>query len=200
MRLTKKLEARVLATLRETPDACIAFPPEAYRDDGSITIIRDGLTYRLHRYLEWKLTGTKLDSRMYLIPGGCRTDGCMNPNHRIRTRQPASGHPRPTCPRGHPYEGNTVADKHRRCATCKEEYNARRRKGTRRAGYCKHGHKLTPGNCYLWRDVSGREHRRCKRCTLATTRARRAKPNGEQHGNSTRESDRRDREAQDRLV
>lgn len=173
MRFTQKLESEVLSTLRRQPDACITFPENMYRADGSIMIHRRNRSFRLHRYLSEQL-GHPVERGVYLHPN-CSTSGCMNPAHRLESRRSSLGRNATQCPNGHKYSaGNTLPKGRYRCRTCRDLRNARRRTGPRGGGYCGKGlHPLTPSNVYTSEDVRGRVHRRCKQCTLERMRERR---------------------------
>lgn len=161
----------VIQTLRNNPSLCITFAADVYRTDGAIMLSRDGKQWYLHRYLAHVL-GWPMAA--YMKPGGCGTFGCMNPRHRILATHPGHGS-RLVCPNGHPYTPRTTIPGRGklRCAICRDARNARRRKGVRRRGYCAKGHRLTNDNVYRWHDAKGREHRRCRRCTIDRMRASR---------------------------
>lgn len=175
MRITQRLEAEVVESLRESPGTCITFPAKAYRPDGSIMIHRKNRSVRLHRYLAEQM-GVAVPRGVYLHPN-CATTGCMNPFHRKASRRSSLGRNATHCVNGHPYAtGNILPTGRYRCRTCRDDRNTRRRKGTRSGGYCGKGvHRLTPANTYRTVDVGGKEHRRCRICTIERMRARRAK-------------------------
>lgn len=170
MRFTQRLEVEVLTALVENPDACITFPEKAYRTDGAILIHRQNRSFRLHRYLALQL-GLDVPRNIYMHPG-CKTPRCVNPFHRELSKRSSVGRNATKCINGHPYtRTNTLASGRYRCRQCRDERNARRRTGPRWGGYCGKGiHRLTPGNVYLSRDVRGKEHRRCRQCTLERMR------------------------------
>lgn len=175
MRITREMELAVLETIIENPSACITFPKAMYRADGSIVITRDNLSYRLHRYLEYRLTGVEIDQRSYRLPG-CDTTGCQNPHHRIESTGPTLRRVTTHCTNGHDYTPeNTLVGGRDRCKTCRDARLARRRTTpNQQKGMCRQGHKLTADNSYTWLDAKGRTCRRCKRCTLTRMRATRA--------------------------
>lgn len=172
MRFTPQLERRVRRTLAHTPDACIVFPDEMYRADGSIMVYRDNLGIRLVRWL-WLQEIGPIDGRLYLHRT-CRTKGCQNPHHHEPSTRSARGRTARACPKGHEYTpANTLpVPSRRRCRQCRDDYNAKRRQpGSTPNGYCRSGqHKLTPANTY-GPYANGR--RRCRRCTLSYSRTHR---------------------------
>jgi hypothetical protein len=174
MRFTQAREAEVIEYLRRHPDECLTIPA-LERPDGSVVIRRDGLEIRLHRYL-WRemAIGPRLTRYIWLLPK-CATRGCVNPRHYEKSTRPKRGRTATRCPNGHEYTpANTIADGPLRCRACKAARDARRRKTSRRKGYCAKGHRLTKTNIYTWTDGDGRVHRRCRTCKLAAARAARS--------------------------
>lgn len=171
MRFTPQLERRVVRSLAASPKSCIVFPDEMYRDDGSIMIYRDNLGHRLVRWL-WLQAIGPLDGRTYLLRT-CRTAGCQNPFHHEISTRPSRGRSATTCRNGHEYTpANTLPTGRRRCRTCRDAYNAKRRKTATPNGWCRSGrHKLTERNTY-GPYANGR--RRCRPCTLEASRTYRA--------------------------
>lgn len=162
MRFPQSLERDVIRSLVDYPNDCITFPERVYRN-GTITVYRDGLAWRLPRYLYERMTG--LPAPRYLLRV-CSTPGCQNFHHYTASNRPYLV--RKTCPNGHRYtKRNTLPPTTRdRCRRCRDERNARRRKGTGgRPGVCARGHNLTESNTYTWTDRHGILHRRCRRCT-----------------------------------
>jgi hypothetical protein len=171
MRYTANLEASVLQALARAPDAHLRFQPGDYRPDGTIVVYRGDVKDTLHRRL-YKL-------QIGPIPRGrsltriCPLQGCVNPHHHRLVQ--ATHPPRESCPNGHPYTKANTLKGRIKCRACRDARAERRKaSSTRRAGYCKHNHKLTKSNVYRWVDVSGREHRRCKTCHLERIRNKRA--------------------------
>lgn len=173
VRFSKQLEVQVLSQLFHHPDDHITFPPEAYRD-GVVTIYRNGLRHRLPRYLATTIYG--VNDLPFMLPA-CSTKGCQNPNHFEFTSKPYRQ--RRTCPNGHEYTPkNTLPLNHRfRCRKCRDDYNARRRKGTGpipSKNLCQNNHRMTEDNVYTWTDpITGTKHRRCRRCMRDYQNARR---------------------------
>lgn len=179
MRFSRKLEHEVIATIEADHNVCVVFPRPMYREDGSIIIYRDNISMTLHRYLHEQIIGP-LTRAVFLLKN-CDTEGCMNPFHRERTNRPSKGRSATSCPNGHKYtEATTLVGGRDRCALCKEDRLARRRSPNAiPRDRCREGHKLTKDNVYTSVDARGFTHRRCKKCTLVNTRARRARMNGE---------------------
>lgn len=159
-----------IATLTHRPQVCVTFPADCYREDGAIFLAREGRGWLLHRYLAHVL-GAPMARYMHRT---CKTTGCVNPRHCTLSTSPRTG-PRKTCRNGHRYTpANLVSAGHYRCRKCRDAANDRRRKGTRRRGWCNQGHKLTADNVYTWVNGQGKTGRRCKTCHLQRVREQRA--------------------------
>lgn len=80
LRLTRWLVDEIVRSHLANPGACIqlnGYGPGPHR------VMRDGRKWYLHRYLEYVDTGVEPDPLWAMLPGGCTTDGCLNPRHRI---------------------------------------------------------------------------------------------------------------------
>jgi len=170
--LTPMIERQMLDQLRKTPAKCIVMPRSAYNAQGQVLVHRDNLSgVRAQRHLYRAAIGD-LGRNDYLRGPTCGTEGCLNPHHYVITQRTSR---RKRCPRGHLYTPETtLADGRDRCAICKEERLARRRKGgtnpiKENAGktHCIHGHELTEDNVYTRTNPrTGSVSRQCRTCTI----------------------------------
>lgn len=162
-RLSPYLVEQIVSTLTINPDRCVVM---ALDMNPNPRIIREGRRWALHRYLYHRLLGGEVPRGVAFLPWGCGTANCLNPHHRVLT----SSHgivQRGTCPNGHEYTPtNTSFGTRWKCRKCHEDWLARKRTSTHRAGWCRQGHKMTKGNVYRWVDSKGIPHRRCRRCQL----------------------------------
>lgn len=156
----------------EDRTVCITLEDARHSENGSIVVYRDNLAELFHRRLYKQLCGN-IGHRDYLLPT-CKTWGCQNPWHREKTRRSSRGRVTSKCRNGHEYTAeNTLLTGRSRCKTCRDARLKRRRKTDRQRGQCNKGHMLTDDNVYRWEDSRGTVHKRCKKCKLAATRARR---------------------------
>lgn len=88
VRLDRWMVKWMLASLNEDPDRCIVLGAAHWPQRGQPRV-RDGAGRRIHlvRYLYERYTGEDLPIEIALLPGGCRTPGCQNPMHRIKSRR-----------------------------------------------------------------------------------------------------------------
>lgn len=176
MRFTKQLETEIRDTLTKNRWVCVVFPAEMYRPDMQIVVHRNNLSMLMHRYLYTTMIGP-LTRQQYLL-ATCKTPGCMNPFHREIAKRPTGTVVRTQCPNGHEYTPENLMPFgwKVRCRICYTARIAKTRKSGEypRPNVCSKGHDLVEGNLYLHRDKAGQTHRRCRACTLAQMRARRA--------------------------
>jgi hypothetical protein len=173
MIVTEYVIRSICETIEHDQSVCVTLAAAKHHDDGTIMTYKDHLAERLHRRL-YKLVIGDLGKREYLLRT-CKTWGCQNPYHHVASKRPYLGRAS-SCPNGHPYTpDNTLTTGPYRCRICAEARLARTRTTSRRWGFCAKGHKLTTNNVYLYTDVGGRVHRRCKRCKKAEVQARRKK-------------------------
>jgi hypothetical protein len=111
--------------------------------DGYARITIDGRRIYAHCYM-WTMMRGPIPKTLQ-IDHLCRVRNCVNPQHlelvtggeNIRRGNGWAGrHARTThCPQGHPYdEANTLRRQGKRwCLACRQEFNRKRRKGTRNA-------------------------------------------------------------------
>lgn len=85
LRLDQWRIEEIVRAVRENPDACVVYV--GHEHDKRMRVSRDGRKLLLHRYIYWRITGEQLDPSVALLPGGCRTEGCLNPGHRIPSRK-----------------------------------------------------------------------------------------------------------------
>lgn len=157
----------MVRTLDRDPNICIVLNPSMMPKTGMPRVTRDGKRRFLHRYLLFRLTAEETTECLLVA---CPTSGCMNPFHYERSMR--RGRRVVThCPNGHEYTPSNV-EKHGRykCKTCRVARLARNRKGEHGRGYCRHGHKLTKGNTYLYTTAAGETKRKCRRCTIDNQR------------------------------
>lgn len=182
MRITQKLEQRIVDTLVADREGHIILPPKAYRSDGSVHVVRDGLTIRFVRHL-WFRTRGQL-TRKDLLRQVCPAVGCQNPYHWAVIDEPNS---RTHCPKGHPYSPETDLPGRDRCAECKRIRDEKRpRKGTPSVAetnaaktHCPKGHEYVESNIYWSRTKSGGYSRKCRACQMERDARRRATPSPE---------------------
>lgn len=158
----------MVRTLQRDPDLCLVLHEDMWPDTGMPRVQRDGKRWSLHRYLLFRVTAEEPKESLL---AACPTYRCLNPFHferSMRRGRRVVTH----CPNGHEYTPrNTEKHGKYKCKTCREARLARKRKGEYGRGYCRHGHKLTKNNVYLYTTASGRTFRKCRRCQLSNQRA-----------------------------
>lgn len=170
-RLTKWMVEDMVRTLATDPDTCILLSSAVTPGKGPARVIRDGKRWSLHRYLYYRVEGVEPDPTYALLPGGCATDGCLNPFHRVPSKWRA-GSKRTRCPNGHKYTpSNTIKGGRYRCRKCTVDRNARRRKQEYPQGWCHHGHRMSGSNVYRYTRADGTTGRKCRTCQLDRQRA-----------------------------
>lgn len=172
------IAATTLATedrlLSESGNAGCVLPPiqSPFTKAGRVIVTRDGLRISLHRRIWERYWGVKLSPNTFLLQA-CRTFGCVNPVHYVKSKTPYNK--MPGCRNGHRYTAASVQpDGHRVCLVCKAERQARReRRGgdpnwvrEKRRKFCPHGHEYTEENTYTYETKSGGTRRKCRQCSL----------------------------------
>jgi len=168
----------MVRALENDRDVCLVLNPSVRPQTGMPRVKgEDGKRRSLPRHLLYRTVGETAHSLL----AACPTSGCMNPHHfewSMRRSRPVRTH----CPNGHEYTPENIeVHGDYRCKTCYQERLARNRKGEHGRGYCRHGHKLTKSNTYLYTTASGITRRKCRKCAVETMRAyreRKAMANG----------------------